>query len=215
MRTKILGLVAVGLLVIPYLAGNSVQAAPILQTDITTGTLSGALNVDVNGTLYDVRFVDGTCMALFSGCDNGSDFPFATLAEATAAGQALLDFVFINIPGSYRFDEFPGQTVGCLGTSTACSVYIPTGIANDGSVQGVVAVNNISIASDFVGGLAGLAPSYDTAANDSQHRFVWAAWSQPVTVPEPGALSIMVAGLLGLAFTRAGRRMPSGNGLPR
>ena len=52
-----------------------------------SGQLVGAFNVDVEGTFYDVRFVDGTCIDLYEGCDEVGDFPFPTaeLAEAAAA----------------------------------------------------------------------------------------------------------------------------------
>ena len=40
-------------------APASVQAGPILL--VSEGKLIGANNVDVLGTLYDVRFADGTC----------------------------------------------------------------------------------------------------------------------------------------------------------
>jgi hypothetical protein len=39
-----------------------VAAAPILQAS-SGGILTGATGVDVNGTLYDVQFVDGSCVA--------------------------------------------------------------------------------------------------------------------------------------------------------
>jgi hypothetical protein len=38
------------------------------------GQILGASGVDVGGTLYDVEFLDGTCIALFSGCDEVSDY---------------------------------------------------------------------------------------------------------------------------------------------
>jgi hypothetical protein len=59
--------------------------------NVSGGQLLGAHNVDVLGTLYDVTFLNGTCIDLFSGCDEPSDFAFNTQASATAAGQALLD----------------------------------------------------------------------------------------------------------------------------
>ena len=48
-----------------------------------SGILLGAEGVNVGGTLYDVEFVDGTCIALFDGCDLAADdFTFTTQAAA-------------------------------------------------------------------------------------------------------------------------------------
>lgn len=63
-----------------------------------SGQLRGAAGVDVGGTLYDVTFREGTCTALFDGCDDPSDFTFTTLTDAQAASQALLNQVFIDGP---------------------------------------------------------------------------------------------------------------------
>lgn len=58
------------------LAASALDAAT-LQID-TNSQLTGALNVDVAGTLFDVTFIETTCIALFDGCDALTDFPFAT-----------------------------------------------------------------------------------------------------------------------------------------
>jgi hypothetical protein len=42
----------------------------------SSGQLAGATGVLVNGTSYDVEFVDGACTNLFGGCDSSSDFAF-------------------------------------------------------------------------------------------------------------------------------------------
>ena len=54
-----------------------------------SGQLTGAAGVNVNGTLYDVTFVEGTCFDLFTGCDALADFTFITAADALAASEAL------------------------------------------------------------------------------------------------------------------------------
>src|SRR5262245_52041146 len=104
---------ALSLLLLPP---ASVASAATL---IVAGKLFGASDVDVNGTLYNVMFVDGTCIALFSGCDEASDFTFQTEADARAASQALGDQVFFNSQGPIgvppiEFDTTPGLTAGCV-----------------------------------------------------------------------------------------------------
>src|SRR5258705_14007916 len=83
------------------------HAVPTLITDVGTGKLLGADRVDVGGTLYDVRFVDGTCFTLYSECDAVADFPF-TGGAVNLASQALLDQVLIG-----AFDADPALTSGC------------------------------------------------------------------------------------------------------
>ena len=46
--------------------------------DIQLNVLMGATDVQVGGTLYDVVFVDGTCIELFDGCDDLTDFVLPT-----------------------------------------------------------------------------------------------------------------------------------------
>ena len=67
-----------------------------------SGNVTGAQDVDVNGTYHDVQFEDGTCVTLFNGCTSTSDFPFHDLTDATAAAQALLDQV---LPTTLPYQE--------------------------------------------------------------------------------------------------------------
>ena len=62
------------LLVTFVLRSPSLDAATLIVNG--NGILTGATGVNLNGTLYDVEFVDGTCEALFNGCDSFEDFTF-------------------------------------------------------------------------------------------------------------------------------------------
>jgi len=53
-----------------------------------SGILTGATGVNVGGTFYNVEFVEGTCAALFDGCDSVNDFDFTMEADAVAASRA-------------------------------------------------------------------------------------------------------------------------------
>ncbi len=90
---------------------TSVHASALLV--VSGGILTGAKGVDVGGTLYDVEFMDGTCVALFNGCDNpATDLTFTTQADALAASQALLDQVFLDGgPGQLRLHAQPHSRV--------------------------------------------------------------------------------------------------------
>ncbi len=68
------------------LMASGAQAATL---NVIGGQLHGAFDVNVGGSLYDVEFVDGTCIALYGGCDEASDFTFQTCASAQLAAHVL------------------------------------------------------------------------------------------------------------------------------
>ena len=95
--------------------------------NVVGGQLMGASNVLVGGSLYDVQFLDGSCIDLYNGCDDVSDFTFQTEASALLASQALLDQVFLD-GGSGQFISQPQLTNGCE-SIYICLVhthYLPT-----------------------------------------------------------------------------------------
>jgi hypothetical protein len=49
----------------------------------------GARGINVQGTLFQVEFIDGSCIELLEGCDEPGDFPFGSANEAKAASAAL------------------------------------------------------------------------------------------------------------------------------
>ena len=73
------------------------KAAVILNID-GNGQLTGAQNVNVNGTLYDFEFVDGRCGAVYEGCNDVTDFAISNSTDALAAVQALFDQVLLDAP---------------------------------------------------------------------------------------------------------------------
>jgi hypothetical protein len=75
------------------------QRGPCSMTliiDPNTLVLDGATGVELNGSFYDVEFVDGTCVVLFSGCDSTSDFGFQSDVDAVAAAQVLINQVLLG-----------------------------------------------------------------------------------------------------------------------
>ncbi len=69
------------------LASSSASAATL---NVSGGQLLGASGVIVDGSSYNVQFLDGTCISLYNGCDALSDFTFQTVAAVVLASQALL-----------------------------------------------------------------------------------------------------------------------------
>jgi hypothetical protein len=174
------------------LLGSSAQAASI--TLDANGILLGAKNVIVNGTPYDVEFLDGTCADVFGACDSAI-FTFTTESDAQAASNALFDQVFLD--GALgNFDSDLKLTNGC---NTAveidqCFVLTPYGTFSDASgaeVRASFAINTAFLMVDQA--VAGHTSVLYDAAGDPEGVFAkWTAVSQ--SVPD-GTSTLSLAGL--------------------
>jgi hypothetical protein len=169
----------------------------------TVTSLLGADNVEVNGSFYNVRFLDGTCIVLFNGCDGADDFVFNTLPLATMASRALLDLVFIDgVEGN--FDSQPELTVGCEDYSYSCLAQTFYDVAPRNSVlvsrasnagAEIVCVEEeilCAVVEDIVSGPARV------PGNGAGDRLTVAVWSVAVSASAPGTVMIFLMGIAGL-----------------
>ena len=178
--------------------------AQAVTLDIVGGQLMGASNVLVDGSLYDVQFRDGTCIELYNGCDDNSDFaPLQSLAFAQLALAALGDQVFIDtgVAGEDFFSE-PSLINGCT-DQFECRVYAPFSLFTSSPPVGFL---NVSIAKPVVGDYT-IEPNAsqvfrddDTSGSALYVYSVWSAVPEPAPVPVlplPG-IALLVASLLGV-----------------
>ncbi|MBV1879519.1 MAG: PEP-CTERM sorting domain-containing protein [Pseudomonadales bacterium] len=163
-------------LVLGLLAGTS-HATVVNQLN-SAGDIIGATGVSVAGSLYDVEFVTGTCLAVFTNCTQfNHDFTFTSAAEASDAAQSLFDQVF------------PADAIGLVDVVTVFDVLGGT----------VVFGKDVNF--------HGSDPSGNFVGDTADHNFVtrtFAKWSTaaPSSVPEPSTFGLIALGICGLIFSR-------------
>jgi len=155
----------------------------------------------VGGTLYNVEFVDGTCAALFNGCNLPTDFTFTTQTDDIAASAALLNSVFIS-----GFESHPEKIHGCSWI-VECFTLTPYRYNSYFNEVNFSYVNISSIFIDDVG--LGYMPQNFDSANSVFCNF--ASWSQSIqSVPEPSSFLLLASGLVGIAGYRWRQRHQAG-----
>lgn len=183
-------------------AAMGAHAAPVLIVN-GSGILEGAKNVSVLGTLYDVTFADGTCAAIFSGCDQNSDFLFQNVTVAAAAAVALRDTVFLDSAAGL-FDSVPALIAGCVGTLEACFTYTPYMMSGSNAIVSFVA-NWIPTTADTAGPGGARTPLDDSSLHSNTNYAIWSL-SPVQPIPEPGSWVLISLGLASLAVVRRRRR---------
>lgn len=182
---------------------------------VNNGVLMGAAGVDVNGVLYDVSFLDGTCIELYNGCDENTDFPFtnpANLNDGVLLGvamQALLDQVFIDSPVG-AFDSQPDLMNGC-NVPGGCSVFTPLWANVGANSAGVFsAFNSDQEFRDDVGSGGG-SRTFDTRPVPGvvEDISVYAVWNGAAVVPIPSAIWLFGSGLLGFIGLSNRKKKPN------
>jgi hypothetical protein len=183
------------------LLSSSAQAASI--TLDANGILLGAKDVIVNGSPYDVDFIEGTCAEVFGACDV-AHFTFTSESDAHAASIALLEQVFLD--GALgNFDSNLKLTNGC---NTAwdidqCFVFTPYGTFTDAfgdTVRIGIALNTVDPLADLNAPIpivdevfASHVPFHYDGATDPEG--VFAKWTAvPQSVPDDTS-ALALAGL--------------------
>jgi hypothetical protein len=201
---------ALGLVVVSTVFSLGISAAQAATPVIVLGELHGARDVDVDGTLYDVDFIEGSCIGIFSGCDSPDDFTFDN-GGASAALNALLDQV---IAGT-SFNDDPSLTYGCeiyAGPPSVNYCRIVTPYKGNAGQQAAL-INNNNGAGYITFGVD-LSPSHDSGSSIEpgypHEIFVYARWSlaspPAAPVPGPGLISGVGIFVVGLGLAARGLR---------
>ena len=156
-----------------------------------SGVVTGALNVKVNGALYDVIFKEQTCVDIFDGCDGDTEFDFQSSADAILASEALRDQVYGGDFDGRAHDTAPTETFG-IGTTFG---LIVTPYRSDGSSVFYAALKNMPGSETDLIIQGSLGVSLDATDFLS---FVYADWTEVSAVPVPAAVWLFGSGLIGL-----------------
>jgi len=196
-----------------FIAVASAQAIalPTLQVN-ADGILMGADNVNVDGTLYDVRFRDGTCAVLYAPCNCASSFVFRSEASARLASQALLDTVLVDGPGPLgMFGSNPELTDGCQdrgqGGAGNCEILTPYRWDSFADSAWLIAAVN-----DGAGGRLnsfGVTRSFDSTLTDPITFALWCSSPLDCQPAVPELNTISYVGIGGVALLLVMRRRPS------
>ena len=169
--------------------------------NISNGQLIGATGIAVGSAVYDVSFVDDSCINVFGGCDEMSDFFFTDIVSGHAANLALLEQVLVNSTLG-DFDTNPALTNGCY-SSIRCLIQSPIGTQTPAleTYPAVFLVNRNVNSLDVHTGLgSGFRASDFGLRNSNADTLTYAVWSNSSVseVPVPGTIWLLGSSFLGL-----------------
>ena len=175
-----------------------------------SGILTGATGVSVNGTLYDVQFVEGFCSDAYSGCHQTTNLTFQDYYSAFQAVAALMNQVFIDGPQG-SFDSIPNLTNGCSDLNQ-CFALVPFA----GSVNTVsVVFGDNSAPAWATDRIDSTNLSRTTFNSANEPAFVWARFTaQASPVPEPATWAMMLLGFGGIGWQMRRQRRKTGQLAP-
>lgn len=189
--------VIISRLILPFallIALSSHANAALLITD--NNQLIGADGIEVDGSFFDVRFIDSTCTAVFGVCSS-SNFTFQGQAAGFLAAAALRDQVFNTVSGM-PFDIDPELIFGCTSTVT-CQILIPVSIFSGGLLSSAIVNNPSGVGITGIGstrtGVTG-----ENLANSAS--LVYASFTPSTSVNVPPAIGLIIIGCLGILVSR-------------
>ncbi len=193
MKTKHCFLIMVTVILFPVYAFA-------VTLNVVDGQLMGAKGINVNGAFYDVQFVDGTCLAVFDGCDQSSDFVFPSMPSAQAAAQALLDQVLLD-GSSGMFDSDPALTNGMeiLRLDIIGEIYTPYELSAFFHVESASTLNSVNEFQDGVYIGASVGRDFDTGP--LTNTVTWAKWNVSA-IPLPPSVLLFGSGMVLLGFMK-------------
>ena len=174
----------------------AIPASAAGQLVNSDGLLTGATGVNVDGSLYNVEFLDGTCASVFGTCATFS-FAFQTQATAQLAAQALLDQVLLGV-----YDDKVTLTLGCPSVSSLSGCLIGIPYLATATTYDTAFTQNRSNSVEAGGRrdcstvrVINQTHSYSTTSRGGEvfARFTFTGLA-PAAVPEPTSWAMMISG---------------------
>ncbi len=188
------------IVVFASLGGVAIPASASVEQIVENGILMGANNVDVNGTLFDVRFVDGLYDTVFP---IQPYWVTNNLQNYYDIELSLTDSVFVDSSAG-AFDSRPELTNGCS-WHEYCQILTPIYEYVDNGIQ---RFNSTGVV-NFIGESDSEYPVIGDRSVDYSNIYiydyiVWAVWTPSVVaaVPEPSTYAMLGLGLLGIMRMR-------------
>jgi hypothetical protein len=183
MRSHLFKTLAAASMALAAQAGHQAVAQVV---DINNGVVTGAQDILIGGTLYDVTFETGVAIG-------PSPYTFSTAQDAAAAGNALINQVFAGL-------DFSSVGDCAYQTTIACEILTPyqDSASNVLSALSIIGFDRTNSALQRARG------PYEQVLGNTFAVAVFTPSSVPV--PEPASIAVAAAGVAGLAGAKLSRR---------
>lgn len=192
MRSFIKAFTGLSILWVLLTSGSALGAT--LVTDIN-GQLLGVDGVDVNGTLYNVDFLEGSCYTFFAPCLSNDNLLF-DINEALDASWALKSQVF-DTPAWSLYTSDPSKTFGCEDLY-GCTIYTAYSVNSDPMGNAQFFNGDGLFFFDTVNTCGLCTRSDDTTTNPAAVFAIWEEANGVTPVPLPAAGWFFLSAVSGL-----------------
>lgn len=193
---SIKSLAAIALMWTLSFSGNALAAT--LVTD-GSGQLLGVNDIEVNGTLYNVDFLEGSCYTFFAPCLSNDNLDF-DINLAQDASWALKEQVF-DVPEWSLYTSNPSMTFGCEDLY-GCTIFTAYSVNSDPMGNAQFFNGDGLFFFDYVNTCGLCYRSDDTTSDPTTVFAIWEEASGATTVPVPAAAWLFGSALIGLRMLR-------------